>query len=277
MPTRTDKVPNTSATAASSGADLNGAAIRAACETLRERLAAVAARLLQVDPSELAFAGGEVRRRDGKGQVLSFADVVSRAYYDRVPLSATGYYRTPGLHFDEASGRGQPFHYFAYGAAVAEVEVDRFTGMYALRRVDLLHDVGDSLSPLVDRGQVEGGFAQGVGWLTQEELVWAPDGRLATLNASTYKLPTLHECPEEMHVTLLPMATEPGVVYGSKAVGEPPFMLAFSVREALREAVAAFGDAPSAVELGSPATAEQVYWAIERVRRAARAQDEAAQ
>ncbi len=271
MPTRTDKVPNTSATAASSGSDLNGAAILAACEAIRERLARVAAGLLGVDPGEVVFADG-VARRVGGPDARPFAEVVSRAYYDRVPLSATGFYRTPGLHFDAASGRGKPFHYFAWGAAVAEVEVDRFTGMYALRRVDLLHDVGDSLSPLVDRGQVEGGFAQGVGWLTQEELFWAPDGRLATLNASTYKLPTVGECPEEMHVTLLPRATEPGVVHGSKAVGEPPFMLAFSVREALREAIAAFAGAPRVVELASPATAEQVYWAIERACAAASAE-----
>jgi len=277
MPTRTDKVPNTSATAASSGSDLNGAAIKAACETIRERLGQVAGRALGVDPGDLTFADGRVGRTDGLGESLAFAEVVDRAYLDRVQLSATGFYRTPNLHFDEKSGRGRPFHYFAYGAAVAEVEVDRFTGMYAIRRVDILHDVGDSLSPLVDRGQVEGGFAQGVGWLTQEELWWAPDGRLGTVNASTYKLPTVGECPEEMHIALLPRATEPGVVHGSKAVGEPPFMLAFSVREALREAVAAFGDSPAVVELGSPATAEQVYWAIERVAAAPAVAEEAAQ
>ncbi|MCB9596550.1 MAG: xanthine dehydrogenase molybdopterin binding subunit [Sandaracinaceae bacterium] len=277
MPTRTDKVPNTSATAASSGTDLNGAAVLAACETIRERLAEVAGRVLGTDPGDLVFRDGVVARVDGHGPTASFAEVVSRAYFDRVPLSATGFYRTPGIHFDEKAGRGKPFHYFAYGAAVAEVEVDRFTGMYALRRVDILHDVGDSLSPLVDRGQVEGGFAQGVGWLTQEELWWAPDGRLGTVNASTYKLPTIGECPEEMHVTLLPRATEPGVVHGSKAVGEPPFMLAFAVREALREAVAAFAGRPKLVELASPATAEQVYWAIERLSRGGAVAEEAAQ
>ncbi len=277
MPTRTDKVPNTSATAASSGSDLNGAAVKAACDAIRERLAAVAGRMLGAEPGDLRFADGVVGREDGFGETATFAEVASRAYYDRVQLSATGFYRTPHIHFDEKAGRGKPFHYFAYGAAAAEVEVDRFTGMYALRRVDILHDVGDSLSPLVDRGQVEGGFAQGVGWLTQEELWWAPDGRLGTVNASTYKLPTVGECPEEMHVTLLPKATEPGVVHGSKAVGEPPFMLAFCVREALREAVAAFGAGSGVVELAAPATAEQVYWAIARTREAAAATEEAAQ
>ncbi len=265
MPTRTDKVPNTSATAASSGSDLNGAAIQAACETIAERLREVAGRMLAIDPGELEIADGVVARADGQGEALPFAEVVERAYLDRVQLSATGFYRTPRIHFDEAAGRGRPFHYFAYGAAACEVEVDRFTGMYAIRRVDILHDVGDSLSPLVDLGQVEGGFMQGVGWLTQEELWWAPDGRLGTVNASTYKLPTVGELPEELHVRLLPKATEPGVVYGSKAVGEPPFMLAISVREALRQAVSAFGEAPSSVPLASPATAEQVFWAIERV------------
>ncbi len=264
MPTRTDKVPNTSATAASSGSDLNGAAIRVACETLKARLVAVASVMLGVGEDEIEVVGGAVRARDGSGDALSFAAVVSRAYHERVQLSATGFYKTPDIHFDEAAGRGKPFHYFSYGAAVAEVEVDRFTGMYTLRRVDILQDVGDSLSPLVDVGQVEGGFAQGLGWLTQEELHWSGDGRLRTTNASTYKLPTVGDLPEDWHVTLLPKATEPGVVYGSKAVGEPPFMLAFSVREAIREAVGAFGDPARMVELACPATAEQVYWAIER-------------
>lgn len=270
MPTRTDKIPNTSATAASAGSDLNGAAVKAACETIKGRLLEVAGRMLDVDPVRLEIVDAMVLRADGQGDALELSDVVNRAYLDRVQLSATGFYRTPGIHFDPVAGRGRPFHYFAFGAAVAEVEVDRFTGMYELRRVDILHDVGDSLSPLVDRGQVEGGFLQGVGWLTQEELYWTPDGRLGTVNASTYKLPTIGECPEQMNVRLLPKATEPGVVYGSKAVGEPPFMLAFCVREALRDAVAAFGEAPTVVELASPATPEQVYWAIERaIERAA--------
>ncbi|HEY8432090.1 MAG TPA: xanthine dehydrogenase molybdopterin binding subunit, partial [Sandaracinaceae bacterium] len=278
MPTRTDKVPNTSATAASSGSDLNGAAVKDACETIRMRLAAVAARMLDADPSEIVFADGMVHRLDLSGRAVEFAEVVEKAYLERVPLSATGFYRTPGIHFDARAGRGKPFHYFAYGAAVTEVEVDAFTGMYRIVRADILHDVGDSLSPLIDLGQVEGGFAQGVGWLTQEELWWAPDGRLATSNASTYKLPSVGELPEVFNVRLLPKATEPGVVYGSKAVGEPPFMLAISAREALRHAVSAFAAPGHPVELASPATAEQVYWAIERARaRSARAEARAAE
>ncbi len=180
-------------------------------------------------------------------------------------LSATGYYRTPDIHYDRATGIGRPFHYFAYGAAVSEVEVDGFTGQYRLLRVDILHDVGNSLSPLVDRGQIEGGFVQGAGWLTTEELVWTRDGALATNGASTYKLPSLGECPPVFQVALLEKAQEPGVVHGSKAVGEPPLMLAISVREALRDAVAAFGRG-GIVELALPATPEAVYWAIERAR-----------
>jgi len=265
MPTRTDKVPNTSATAASSGSDLNGAAVRAACETLRVRLAQVAARRFGCAPAEVVFTGGRVCAGGGAQADVAFADIVAAAYLERVSLSATGFYRTPDIHYDRASGTGKPFHYFAYGAAASEVEVDGFTGQYRLLRVDILHDVGDSLSPLVDRGQIEGGFIQGAGWLTTEELVWTRDGALATGGASTYKLPSLGECPPVFQVAMLEKAAEPGVVHGSKAVGEPPLMLAISVREALRDAVAAFGRG-GIVELALPATPEAVYWAIERAR-----------
>jgi xanthine dehydrogenase large subunit len=180
---------------------------------------------------------------------------------------AAGYYKTPHIAYDAKTGRGKPFHYYAYGAAVSEVEVDGFTGMFEVRRVDILHDVGTSISPLVDRGQIEGGFAQGVGWLTSEELVWDERGVLRTIGASTYKLPTLGECPEDFRVTLLPKAAEPTVIYGSKAVGEPPLMLAMSMREALRDAVSAFGDAPRRVDLGCPSTPEAIFWAIEALRK----------
>jgi xanthine dehydrogenase large subunit len=175
--------------------------------------------------------------------------------------------------------RGEPFKYFAYGVAAAEVEVDGFSGAYTLRRVDIVHDVGDSLSPLVDIGQIEGGFVQGAGWLTLEDLRWdesdGPNrGRLATQAASTYKLPSLSEMPAELNVTLLEKAHEDGAVYGSKAVGEPPLMLAFSVREALRQAAAAFGPAGTSVDLASPATPEAVYWALDAARSAAPAPSE---
>jgi xanthine dehydrogenase large subunit len=274
MPTRTDKVPNTSATAASSGSDLNGAAVRAACFTLRERLVAVAGPMLGVPPEMVEIAGGQVFPRHRPQAARPFAAVVAQAYLERVPLSATGFYATPNLHFDRQTGTGKPFHYFAYGAAVSEVEVDGFTGQHRLLRVDILQDVGESLSPLVDRGQIEGGFIQGLGWLTTEELVWSSAaavgnasgaGALLTAGASTYKLPTAGECPPLFNVALLARAAEPGVIHGSKAVGEPPLMLAISVREALRAAVAAFGD-NAITELGLPATPEAVYWAIERAR-----------
>jgi xanthine dehydrogenase large subunit len=267
MPTRTDKVPNTSATAASSGSDLNGAAVRAACETLRYRLLEVASGMLNVATEQLHFEDGRLHVGKCAEPTLSFADVVAQAYLARVSLMATGFYKTPDIHFDAASGRGKPFHYFAYGAAVSEVEVDVFTGQYRLLRVDIVHDVGESLSPLVDLGQIEGGFIQGLGWLTSEELVFDGEGRLATQGASTYKLPSLGECPPTFNVRCLARASEDGVVHGSKAVGEPPLMLAISVREALRAAVSASGEGAFA-ELACPATPEAVYWAIERVRRA---------
>lgn len=249
-PTRTDKVPNTSATAASSSADLNGGAVKDACQQIRTRLTDVAA-----------------------GRQLSWDELVREAYFSRVQLWAAGFYRTEGIHWDSTVMRGHPFKYFAYGVAAAEVEVDGFTGAYRTRRVDIVHDVGDSLSPLVDLGQVEGGFVQGMGWLTLEDLRWDESdgparGRLTTQSASTYKLPAFSELPDELNVALLERAHEDGVVYGSKAVGEPPLMLAFAVREALREAVAGFGPEGVSVDLASPATPEAVFWAVERARNA---------
>ncbi len=258
MPTRTDKVPNTSATAASSGSDLNGEAVRRACEQIRERLVPVASALLGCADDGVTFVDGYVR---GGGKEIPFAQVVDRAWLQRLPLFATGFYSTPGIHFDAARGRGEPFHYFTYGAAVAEVEVCGFTGHNRLLAVDILHDVGDSLAPLIDRGQIEGGFLQGVGWLTCEEVVFGDDGALRSRGASTYKLPGIGECPEHFVVDTLARATEPSVVYGSKATGEPPFMLAIAVREALRDAVAAFRGG-GVVALGCPATPEAVHWAI---------------
>jgi xanthine dehydrogenase large subunit len=273
-PTRTDKVPNTSATAASSGSDLNGGAIKNACEQIRDRLAEVAARRLGVHPDDVRFVRGTVTGIGFDDPGLSFAEVARDAYFQRVSLWAAGYYRTEGLHWDSSRMQGEPFKYFSYGAAVSEVEVDGFTGAYRLLRTDIVHDVGDSLSPLIDVGQIEGGFVQGAGWLTLEDLRWDVSdgphrGRLATQSASTYKLPSFSEMPEEFNVHLFEQATESGVVYGSKAVGEPPFMLAFSVREALREAAAAFGPGDRSVELASPATPEAVFWALDRARRAA--------
>ncbi|MFI5335745.1 MAG: molybdopterin cofactor-binding domain-containing protein [Opitutales bacterium] len=300
MTTSTDKVPNTSATAASSGSDLNGAAVAAACVTLRERLLPVAAHLLGIDAaglaeagrrsagdqpgsdifagatqsmptpaptgrvlSEIVFQNGKVFPKSQPEHLVTFARVAAKAYTERISLSATGYYRTPGVYWDWAKSAGRPFHYFACGAAVAEVEVDGYTGMSRALRVDIVHDVGDSLNPGVDRGQIEGGFVQGMGWLTSEELKWDAQGRLLTHSASTYQIPAMSDAPEVFNVTLLPRAAQPGTIHGSKAVGEPPFMLAFSVREALRDAVAAFGPSGGEVRLASPATGEAIFAAIQ--------------
>ena len=269
MPTATDKVPNTSATAASSGSDLNGQAVLRACETLKDRLATVAARMLGLNaPEGLEFAADRIFSPAEPNRSLDFDVVVARAYLEQVSLSATGFYRTPNIHFDKATGRGTPFAYFAYGAAVSEVEVDGFTGQWSLRRVDIVHDVGESLNPLVDRGQIEGGFIQGLGWLTMEEFVWDEEGRPRTVEPATYKIPTIGEVSEAFTVRLLERAAQPGVIYGSKAVGEPPLMLAISVREAIREAVAAFGE-PRSVPLAAPSTPEAILNAIDAVRQGA--------
>ena len=266
MPTSTDKVPNTSATAASSGSDLNGQAVKHACETLKARLAPVAAKLLQLDAAEdLVFEDDWIYCSSYPKTRVSFNEVVQCAYNDRVSLSATGYYRTPNIYWDAKVGKGRPFYYYAYGAAMSEVEVDGFTGTFTLRQVDIVHDVGESLNPLVDQGQIEGGFVQGMGWLTMEELVWDEQGRLRTVAPSTYKIPTISEIPERFTVHLLQRAAQDGVIYGSKAVGEPPFMLAISVREAIRAAISAFGQADY-IFLSSPATPEVILHAIDSIR-----------
>jgi xanthine dehydrogenase large subunit len=264
MPTRTDKIPNTSATAASAGSDLNGAAVADACAQIKSRLAQVAATMLDSDPSRICFENGLV---SAGARSVAVAAVCEAAYKERVPLFAHGFYRTPGIHFDLPAGRGKPFHYYAYGAAVSEVEIDGFTGAYRLLRTDILHDVGESVSPIVDRGQIEGGFLQGVGWLTIEELLWDSAGRVTTAGASTYKLPSWSEVPEIFNVDLLARAAQPDVIMGSKAVGEPPLMLAISVREALRDAIGAFGDG-DVIPLDSPLTPERVFFAVKRVRSA---------
>ena len=267
MVTSTDKVPNTSATAASSGSDLNGQAVKAACETLCCRLAEVAAGMLECRVDEVIFADDHVRGMKSPQRALKFAEVVQAAYSARVSLSATGYYRTPGLSWNPQTGKGQPFYYFACGAAVSEVEVCGFTGVHRLLRVDVLHDVGDSLVEAIDRGQIEGGFVQGMGWLTCEELRWSDKGELLTNAPSTYKIPTNGEVPEDFRVDLFKRKQTPEaqVIFGSKAVGEPPLMLAMSVREALRDAIAAFGEA-RVVALAAPATPEAIFEAIEAVR-----------
>ena len=267
MKTRTDKVPNTSATAASSGADLNGAAVKNACEILKSRLAQVAADMLSQQGTPTVAE--TMRFAEDKIGGLDFTAVVEHAYMQQVSLSANGFYRTPGLAYDKKKGHGIPFYYFACGAALTEVEVDGLTGMKRVLRVDILHDVGESLNPNVDRGQIEGAFVQGMGWLTGEELKWNKDGRLLSHSASTYQIPSIGDAPAQLNVTLLKNASQPGVIHGSKAVGEPPFMLAISVREAIRDAVAAFapkGQKPQRVSLPSPATHEAIFATIKALK-----------
>jgi len=268
--TRTDKVPNASPTAASAGADMNGKAAQAAARTIRDRLAAVAAAELGGRAGAVAFAGGVVRV--GR-KALPFVELVKLAHRQRVSLSSTGFYRTPKIHWDKKRKWGRPFLYFACGAAVSEVEVDTLTGEYRVRRVDILHDVGDSLNPGVDLGQVEGGFVQGMGWLTTEELWWDAAGRLQTHAPSTYKIPTAGDVPADFRVTLRRQPAAEPTVHRSKAVGEPPLMLALSVFHALRDAVAATGRPGLVPELDAPATPERVLLACEDLReRLARSQ-----
>ena len=268
MATRTDKVPNTSATAASCGTDLNGAAVRNACETLRARLLPFAVAMLSekngvaVPAERIVFNDNLVLDPENPKTGFPFAELLQRAYFARTSLSATGFYRTPDINYDREAGRGKPFYYYAVGAAVSEVEVDGFTGMTRIRRVDILHDVGDAINRGITLGQVEGGFVQGAGWLTSEELVWDSEGRLMTHSPDTYKIPAVGDTPEIFNVAFLADATQSNVVHGSKAVGEPPLMLAISVREAIRDAVAAFGKSGGQVPLASPATCEAIFNAI---------------
>ena len=261
--TSTEKVPNTSPTAASSGSDLNGKAAQAAARAIRERMARCAAERLGGPSKDVVFAGGKVRL--GK-RALAFAEVASLAHRSRVSLSATGFYRTPKIEWDKERFRGRPFLYFACGAAVSEVEIDTLTGEYRVRRVDILHDCGDSLNPALDRGQVEGGFVQGMGWLTTEELWWDEAGRLRTHAPSTYKIPTCGDVAEDFRVTLRRSPSREPTIHRSKAVGEPPLMLAISVFHALRDAIASVGGGRLAPRLDAPATPERVLLAVEDLR-----------
>jgi xanthine dehydrogenase large subunit len=262
--TTTGKVPNTSATAASSGSDLNGMAALDACETIKARLTEFAARHWQESPEAIVFRPGVVQVG---AREIAFADLVKAAYMARVQLSATGFYATPKIHWDRKAGRGQPFYYFAYGAAAAEVAVDTLTGEYKVERVDILHDCGTSLNPAIDKGQIEGGFIQGMGWLTTEELVWDAKGVLKTHAPSTYKIPVASDRPRIFNVALLENApNREATIHRSKAVGEPPLMLAISVLHALSDAVASVGGHRVCPRLDAPATPERVLAAVERVR-----------
>ena len=259
--TDTSKVPNTSATAASSGADLNGMAVQAACETLMGRLKDHLAEHYGVDATEISVAEGQVT---APGLSLTWQEMIASAYQARVSLSATGFYKTPDIAWDRIKGVGRPFLYFAYGAAVTEVVIDTLTGENRILRCDILHDCGASLNPALDIGQIEGGFVQGAGWLTMEELVWDAAGHLKTHAPSTYKIPACSDRPEVFNVDLWPGQNSQKTVYRSKAVGEPPFMHGISAFLALSNAVSACG--PRYPDLQAPATSEEVFNAIARAR-----------
>lgn len=258
--TDTDKVPNTSATAASSGSDLNGMAVLDACTTLKGRIAAFLTAEHNLS-TPVEFLGGQIRSGDF---TISFADAVAAAYQNRIQLSATGFYKTPKIEWDRNAGRGRPFFYFAYGAAVTEVVIDTLTGENRMLRTDILHDVGNSLNPAIDIGQIEGGFVQGAGWLTTEELVWDQDGTLKSHAPSTYKIPACSDRPPEFHVALFDNENAEQTILKSKAVGEPPLMLGISTLMALSDALAAVGDDYPA--LPAPATAQTVFTVGQRLR-----------
>lgn len=258
--TDTSKIPNTSATAASSGADLNGKAAQVAAQTIRARMTAFLASKYHVDESAIRFADGQVILGETH---LSFADAARQTWFARISLSSTGFYATPKINYDPKTMMGRPFFYFAYGAAVSEVAIDTLTGESKLLRVDILHDVGRSMNPALDLGQVEGGFLQGAGWLTSEELWWNGKGQLKTHAPSTYKIPAVSDWPAEAKVTLLANTQNvEDTIFRSKAVGEPPLMLGMSVFYALRDAVAAAGGATAALGLMAPATPEAVLKAL---------------
>ncbi|MBU4517866.1 MAG: xanthine dehydrogenase molybdopterin binding subunit, partial [Gammaproteobacteria bacterium] len=253
----TSKVPNASATAASSGTDLNGRAAQFAARHVRDNLAAFVAGLDGCGAGAVRFESGQVITDKSTRR---WEDVVGAAYANRIQLWSDGFYRTPKIHYDKATLTGRPFYYFAYGAAVSEVAIDTLTGEYRVLKVDILHDVGHSINPAIDIGQIEGGFIQGMGWLTTEQLVWNGKGYLQTHAPSTYKIPATGDVPAHFRVDLWPEANREDNVHGSKAVGEPPFMLAISVYEALRDAVAQAGGDPLLVN--APATAEEVLRAL---------------
>lgn len=263
--TNTDKVPNTSPTAASSGADLNGMAAKNAAETIKQRLVDFLVREYKVTPEDIEFRNGQVRVRD---HFLSFEEMIQKAYFGQVSLSSTGFYRTPKIYYDRDKAAGRPFYYYAYGVACVEVLVDTLTGEYRMLRGDILHDVGDSLNPAIDIGQVEGAFVQGMGWLTCEELVWNAKGKLMTNGPASYKIPAIADMPIDLRVKLVENRKNPeDTVFHSKAVGEPPFMLGIAAWCALKDAVASLADYQVQPQIDAPATPERVLWGVEQMRK----------
>ena len=270
--TRTDKVPNTSPTAASSGTDLNGMAALDACEKIKQRLVEFAAETYGVSADSVRFENNQVNVGE---QQFGWAEFVQQAYMARVSLSSNGFYSTPKIHYDRETGQGRPFLYYANGAACAEVVVDTLTGEYKTMRVDILHDVGQSLNPAVDIGQIEGGFVQGMGWLTTEELVYSDEGRLLSNGPATYKIPAVSDAPPDFRVALLPHSpNREATVFRSKAVGEPPLMLGMAVWSALRDAVSSVADYRYSPPLDTPATPERVLQAVTATERWVAAQGE---
>ncbi|MDG5499969.1 xanthine dehydrogenase molybdopterin binding subunit [Marinobacter sp. BGYM27] len=271
--TRTDKVPNTSPTAASSGSDLNGMAALDACETIKQRLVDFAVQTYKVEPGDVTFSNNQVHVGT---QAFGWAEFVQQAYMARVSLSSTGFYATPIIYYDREAGQGHPFLYYANGAACSEVVVDTLSGEYRVVRTDILHDVGQSLNPEIDIGQIEGGFIQGMGWLTTEELVFSDEGQLLTTGPATYKIPAVSDAPLDFRVALLPHSpNREATVFRSKAVGEPPLMLGISVWSALRDAVASMADYRFSPPLDTPATPERVLGAVTATRRFAGLNDTA--
>ncbi|WP_321322875.1 xanthine dehydrogenase molybdopterin binding subunit [Thiomicrorhabdus sp.] len=265
--TDTSKVPNTSPTAASSGCDLNGKAAQNAAIIIKQRLIEFASKHYTTEPENITFTAQGVQIED---QCIPFKQLIMQAYLARVSLSTTGFYKTPKIYFDQTIGQGHPFFYFAYGAAVSEVTVDTLTGEYKVDRVDIVHDCGDSINPAIDTGQIEGGFIQGMGWLTTEELVYDSAGRLKTHAPSTYKIPSCGDRPKEMNIHLRCDANREDTVYRSKAVGEPPLMLGISVFNALTDAVASVNNYQACPKLDAPATPERVLLACENLREIAK-------
>lgn len=262
--TNTDKVPNTSPTAASSGTDLNGKAAQNAARTIKQRLIDFATHHFTVSEEDIVFRNNHVVIRD---QVMAFADFIQLAYFNQISLSSTGFYRTPKIYYDRETARGRPFYYFAYGAACSEVVIDTLTGEYKILRVDILHDVGASLNPAIDIGQIEGAFVQGAGWLTTEELVWNDQGRLMTSGPASYKIPAITDMPIDFRVRLVEnRKNKEDTVFNSKAVGEPPFMLGISVYCAIKDAISSLSDYRISPALDTPATPERVLWAVQAIQ-----------
>ncbi|MCM2680215.1 xanthine dehydrogenase molybdopterin binding subunit [Echinimonas agarilytica] len=259
--TRTDKVPNTSPTAASSGTDLNGMAALNACNKIKRELSKFAATHFNIEEYELKYHNGQVTAGE---QVMNFNEFVQLAYLNRTSLSANGFYKTPKIHYDKNTGQGQPFFYFANGAAVSEVTIDTLTGEYKVNRVDVLQDVGKSLNPAIDMGQIEGGFVQGMGWLTTEELLWDKQGSVISDSPANYKIPTAFDTPEQFNVALYRRENTANTIHQSKAVGEPPLMLGISVWAALRDAISSTSNYRLSPQLDTPATPERVYWALQQ-------------